>query len=143
MSTVYSKLSRAATSAVTGTVTSTKSHPEALPSSHQLRIDTLLNKKDTNIHVIKPHPMTTTDNTMTDVLLLDAAGSPHASKNERPCHELSCHTTDINNDILDCLFDNIDYHDLFDSELLPLATDDRNDNVVTPQQQHEGSCEAT
>ena len=141
MSTVYSKLSRAATSAATSTATSTKSQPEVLPSSHQLKIDTLLNKKDTNIHVIKPHPTTATDNTKTDVLLLDAAGSPDASKNERPCHELSCHTTDINDDVLDCLFDDIDYHDLFDSEPLPMATNDRSDNVVTPQQQHEGSCD--
>ena len=39
---------------------------------------------------------------------------------------------------MDCLFDDIDYDDLFDSELLPLV---KHDNVVTPQQQHEGSCD--
>ena len=32
-----------------------KGQPEAAVQSHQLKIDTLLNKKDTNIHVIKSH----------------------------------------------------------------------------------------
>ena len=44
---------------------------------------------------------------------------------------------------MDCLFDDIDYHDLFDSEPLLLVTEDsRHDDItITPRPQHEGSCD--
>ena len=105
-----------------------------------MKIDTLLSKKDTNVHVIKPHPTTATADidVKTDVLSSDTAGSPDASNNCRRCHE---HANDTNDDILDCLFDDIDCNDLFDSELLSSVKQDRHDNIVTPWQQHEGSCD--
>ena len=139
-STVHSKLGRATASAASGNTDGTKGQPEASVTSHQLKIDTLLNKKDANIHVIKPHPTTAEadDNIKTDVLSSNIAGSPDASNNCRCCHE---HVTDTNDDILDCLFDDIDYNDLFDSELLLLEKQDRHDNILTPRQQHEGSCD--
>lgn len=130
----------ATTTSTTAANASAKSQGQAT-SSHQLKIDRLLDKKITNIHVIKPHPKTTTnsDNIKTDILLSsDTATSPDASRDDRPCHVQLCHTNDISDDVMDCLFDDIDYHDLFDSEPLPLVTED---NVVTPRQQHEGSCD--
>ena len=130
-----------ATASTTGTNDATKSQPQAT-SSHQLKIDTLLNKKDTNIHVIKPYPTSTTATASnTDILSLDVAALPDASNSRQPCHEQSCHTNNTSSDILDCLFDDIDFHDLFDSELLPLIAEDRHDDVIIPHQQHEGSCD--
>ena len=141
---VHSKLGKATASTTGSNTGDTKGQPETAVPSHQLKIDTLLNKKDTNIHVIKSHPTCASadDDIKNDVLFSNPAGSPDASNNRGHCHRQSCHTTnDSNDDILDCLFDDIDYSDLFDSELLPLAKQDRHDNVVTPQQQHEGSCD--
>ena len=150
---IYSKLRKTATSTTAANATgssasagNTKSPTEAT-SSNQLKIDTLLNKKDTNIHVIKPHPTAAiaSDNAKTpDVLLSSdtAAVSPleDASNDQVLCHEQSCHTNNSSHgDMLDCLFDDIDYHDLFDLEPLPLVTED---NIKTPrQQEHKGSCD--
>ena len=42
-------------------VVATKGHPEAAVQSHQLKIDTKLNKRDTNIHIIKHLTTATAD----------------------------------------------------------------------------------
>lgn len=131
---MYSKVGRATAS----TTDATKNQPQAT-SSHQLRIDTLLNKKDTNIHVIKLQTTSITSTACkTDVLSSDAASSPDASSNGQPCHEQSCCANNTDYDMLDCLFDDIDYHDLFDSEPLPLVTENKHGDH---HQQHEGSCD--
>ena len=116
--------------------------------SNQLRIDTLLNKKDTNIHVIRPFTAATTtvaaDNGSVDfdMLLSDATGSPDASNDRGPCHEHLCSSNNISDDVMDSLFDDIDYDDLFDSEPLPLVTEGSHGNaVITSEQQHGGSCD--
>ena len=130
-----------ATASTTGTTDATKNQPQTIPS-HQLKIDALLNKKDTNIHVIKLQTTSTTSTACkTDILSSDASRSPDATGSGRPCHEQSCHANNTNYDILDCLCDDIDYHDLFDSEPLPLITEDKHDDIITPHQQHEGSCD--
>ena len=140
-SVVHSKVGRASSSTASIDHHTTKNQPLAM-SSHQLKIDTLLNKKDTNIHVVKLQTTSTTSTACkTDILSSDGAASPDASDSRQPCHEQSCHANNTNNDILDCLFDDIDYHDLFDSEPLPLITEDRLDDIITPRQQHEGSCD--
>ena len=84
-------------------------------SSHQLKIDTLLG---TQIFMSLNYIYASTTSTAckTDILSSDGAASPDASDSGRPCHEQSCHANNTSNDILDCLFDDIDYHDLFDSE---------------------------
>jgi len=130
----------------TGVGVGAKNQAQMMPS-HQIKIDTLLNKKDTNIHVIRPHSTGRTamggDNIKPDVLSSDKAVSPDASDNRGPYHEQSCHSID-DHDVsvdVDCLFDDIDYHELFDSEPLSLITENKLDNVVTPCQQHKGSCD--
>lgn len=93
-----------------------------------------------NIHVIKSHPTTISDHVKTPDILSSKTAAPSDVDDSRgPRHEQLCHTTNairLSDDLMDCLFDDIDYHDLFDSDPLPL------DSVTIPhQQQHEGSCD--
>ena len=119
----------------------TKSQLQATVS-HQLKIDTLLNKKDANIHVVKSHltdPTAFSDvNINADVLLSELAASPALGQ---PCHKQSCYTNNINHNVIDCLFDDIDFNDLFDSEPLPLAKDNTLNNQHKGSRDHKGSCD--
>jgi len=97
---------------------------------HQLKINTLLNKKDANVHVIKSHqtcPTALTDVNLNAVILSSKlAASPDLGQ---PCHMQLCYTNNTNHDIIDCLFDDIDFNDLFDSEPLPLAKENTVNNL--------------
>ena len=75
---MYSKVGRA-TASTTSTDHLNKNQPLAM-SSRQLKIDALLNKKDTNIHVVKLQTTSTTSTACkTNILSSDGAASPDAS----------------------------------------------------------------
>ena len=75
---MYSKVGKA-TASTTSTGHPTMDQPLAI-SSHQLKTDTLLNKRDTNIHVVELQTTSTTSTACkTDILSSDGAASPDAS----------------------------------------------------------------
>ena len=134
----HSKTGKATASTVKD---ATKSQLQATVS-HQLKLDTLLNKKDANIHVVKSYQTDSTAssdvNLNADVLSSELAASPELGQ---PCHKQSCHTNNTNLDVIDCLFDDIDFNDLFDSEPLPLMKNDILNNQHKGSRDHEGSCD--
>ena len=94
--------------------------PQVTPS-HQLKIDTLLNKNETYTHVVKATP---SNNLKTDILAESPTSEVSDSEVNIQCCGQVSYSDDIGDDVIDCLFDDIDYLDkFFELEPLPSATE--------------------
>ncbi|XP_065883203.1 uncharacterized protein [Dysidea avara] len=102
-----------------------KPQPQVTPS-HQLRIDTLLSRNETHTHIITTTP---SDNLKTDILA-DSPTSVASESDVKSCCGQVSYSDDISDDVIDCLFDDIDYLDkFFEPEPLPLATESHHCSV--------------
>ena len=104
---------------------STKPHPQAT-SAHQLKIDSLLSRNEAHMHIVKTTP---SDDIKTDIL----AESPTVvaaddDVSNQCCGQVS-YSDDIGDDVIDCLFDDIDYLDKF-LEPEPFPSDSHHGNTT-------------